>query len=178
MELYSNYPANDFRYLAHHGVKGMRWGHRKQIDRKRRVIGGAIAGGLIGAGSSFAFQPMKEVKTPLPSFIEPFQVDAFGGGTFIPKRYTRSKPSIGRVAVNTAIGAAAGAISAATIGSLKYRKETSNGKTILNSLLNSPYVAPTHKDTAEYWRNQGAHTLIPTETQRKEQERRLPTRRY
>ena len=44
------YPTNDYRsYLAHHGVKGMRWGHRKQISRKSRIIRGAIGGALGGA---------------------------------------------------------------------------------------------------------------------------------
>lgn len=37
-ELYS-YPSNDYRsYLAHHGVKGMRWGHRKErYEAKRKA---------------------------------------------------------------------------------------------------------------------------------------------
>lgn len=32
------FPQNDYRYLAHHGVKGMRWGHRKQqYEAKRKA---------------------------------------------------------------------------------------------------------------------------------------------
>ena len=35
-ELYS-YPSNDYRsYLAHHGVKGMRWGYRKNLRESNR----------------------------------------------------------------------------------------------------------------------------------------------
>lgn len=37
-ELYS-YPANDYRsYLAHHGVKGMKWGVRHEQERKSRIM--------------------------------------------------------------------------------------------------------------------------------------------
>ena len=36
MENSTFYPVNDCRYLAHHGVKGMRWGHRKQNYEARR----------------------------------------------------------------------------------------------------------------------------------------------
>lgn len=40
MNLYSNYEApNDYRsYLAHHGVKGMKWGVRHEQARKARIM--------------------------------------------------------------------------------------------------------------------------------------------
>lgn len=38
LELYS-YPSNDYRsYLAHHGVKGMKWGVRHEQARKARIM--------------------------------------------------------------------------------------------------------------------------------------------
>ena len=136
-ELYS-YPSNDYRsYLAHHGVKGMRWGHRKQIDRKgrrrRRIIGGAIAGGLAGAGLSYAIQPTKMVEIPDNPFIDTIKIPAFGGGYIKPKVSVRQKPSVMHVVFNTAVGAALGAAAGQTIDNIKSSKEVKLGMNAMNS---------------------------------------------
>lgn len=96
-------------YLAHHGVKGMKWGHRKQIVRKGRkksskkekwstkkkvAVAGAIVGGAaLAAIGGYTIYKLKQNKKSAiintgQNFIEGFKYNSFDYDRFDYNRFS------------------------------------------------------------------------------------------
>lgn len=133
-ELYS-YPSNDYRsYLAHHGVKGMKWGIRKKkFDtslkaNRRRIITGAALGAAAGLGVGAIRHPKQSIPW----------MDLGDGTSIVANIPTYTFGSAARhTIVGGLTGAALGVVANATVDQIQNNTITEMGKQILNASENN-----------------------------------------